>query len=263
MPSNCPSYLPADSPNIPPNLIAELKHWDIEPRRVLEPFSADALINGIRIMDGMFRGNFLKKRGLDKTLPGTNSLRGHSTRACIISLLTNDELIRSDSAFAVDPEILALAAIGHDIGKLRKDIHDIFFVDEEIPRTDKDRWNLIEQHPEEGYKAMMAYSGVPFQKRRRVAEAIRYHHERMNGRGYYGQLPFNVPRESWIIAPADTIDAMSDKKRPHGNHPDLKGILEEIRRCTPDQFHPEVAKAIQALPHSEYKELISFFPQAA
>ena len=72
---------------------------------------------------------------------------------------------------------------------------------------------------------------------------VLHHHERLDGRGYPGNLKGDaIPLGSRIIAVADTFDAMTTN-RPYRKAMTIDQSLTEIERCSGTQFDPEAAKA--------------------
>ena len=72
--------------------------------------------------------------------------------------------------------------------------------------------------------------------------AIRYHHERFDGKGYpEGIDGENIPMEARIIALADSYDAMTSK-RPYRNAMSREDALKEISKNEGTQFDPSVVK---------------------
>ena len=78
------------------------------------------------------------------------------------------------------------------------------------------------------------------------ARAVEYHHERYDGRGYYGIHRDDVPLAAFFLAVADSFDAMTSDRayRPGMSEEDA---LAEIERCAGTHFHPGVARAFVAM----------------
>lgn len=77
-------------------------------------------------------------------------------------------------------------------------------------------------------------------------EFIRYHHERYDGRGYFGLAGEHIPLGARIIAVADALDAMTSDRPYRDALPD--GLaLEELLRGQGTQFDPRVVQAVQAM----------------
>jgi HD-GYP domain-containing protein (c-di-GMP phosphodiesterase class II) len=80
----------------------------------------------------------------------------------------------------------------------------------------------------------------------RQAQAVEYHHERMDGSGYYGIAGDAIPLASHFLALADSFDAMTTD-RPFRPAMSRKAALAEIERESGSQFHPLLARAFVAV----------------
>lgn len=75
-----------------------------------------------------------------------------------------------------------------------------------------------------------------------VANIIRYHHERYDGKGYpEGLKGKHVPVEAYVLAIADAYDAMTSD-RPYRRALKKEFALKEIEENAGTQFHPSLAK---------------------
>jgi GGDEF domain-containing protein len=85
-----------------------------------------------------------------------------------------------------------------------------------------------------------------------LAEIIRYHHVRYDGKGYPETThPNDVPFLSYIMAVADAFDAMTTN-RIYKPRQTVIEALAEIERYSGTQFHPQVAEvAIRVLANTE------------
>jgi HD-GYP domain-containing protein (c-di-GMP phosphodiesterase class II) len=80
----------------------------------------------------------------------------------------------------------------------------------------------------------------------RQAQAVEYHHERIDGSGYYGIAGDAIPLASHFLVLADSFDAMTTD-RPFRPAMSRKAALAEIERETGSQFHPLLARAFVAV----------------
>lgn len=95
----------------------------------------------------------------------------------------------------------------------------------------------IQRHPDVGYRILSATSEM-----QELADCVRAHHERWDGRGYpRGLSGEEIPLEARIIALADSYDSMSSE-RSYRKALDEEVILYEIRRNAGYQFDPDIAK---------------------
>ena len=135
-------------------------------------------------------------------------------------------------------EDIHLAAHLHDIGKMG--IPDIIL--NKKGKLLPHEWACIQRHPEMGYRILCKSKAL-----RRIAEIVRYHHERWDGKGYPEGLKTNmIPLGSRIIAVADTIDAMTSD-RPYRKAMSWESCLEEVILNKGIQFDPIVVESAEKL----------------
>jgi HD-GYP domain-containing protein (c-di-GMP phosphodiesterase class II) len=108
--------------------------------------------------------------------------------------------------------------------------------------------DLMERHPELGF-AMTRNRLDP-----KIAEAILYHHERFDGRGYpFGLTGNAIPILSRIVLVADAFDAMTSTRAYQPALP-VGFAVNEIHKNAGTQFDPAVVEiflelaAVDALP---------------
>ena len=141
--------------------------------------------------------------------------------------------------YADDINRLEKAAILHDIGKIATP--DAVLL--KPGKLNMLEYELIKQHSKAGYNML---SKIEMYKD--LAEIIKYHHSRYDGKGYpETKSPDDIPMLSHIMIVADAFDAMTSN-RIYKPRKDLHEALDEILQLSGSQFHPEVAKvAYQAL----------------
>ena len=77
-----------------------------------------------------------------------------------------------------------------------------------------------------------------------VADVVRSHHERYDGKGYPdGLVGTNIPLGSRIIAIADSIDAMISD-RPYREGMDTEVCKEQIRKNIGIMYDPKIATKV-------------------
>jgi putative nucleotidyltransferase with HDIG domain len=136
-------------------------------------------------------------------------------------------------------EKLGQAAILHDIGKIATP-DSVLLKPGKLSSLDYD---LIKLHATAGYEIL---SNIVMYKD--LAEIIRHHHERHDGKGYPAGLKGDeIPFLSRIMTVADAFDAMTTN-RIYKPRKQIAEALAEIASLAGSQFNPEVvAVAIKAL----------------
>jgi putative nucleotidyltransferase with HDIG domain len=121
---------------------------------------------------------------------------GHAER------VTNFAAIIADSFGLGDGETAALlrAAMLHDIGKVALPVE---VLRQKTP-LEENQIRLLRTHPERGAAILRALD-----KDEVVADTIHYHHENVDGSGYYGRKGASIPRAARILAVAEGFDAMT------------------------------------------------------
>lgn len=128
---------------------------------------------------------------------------------------------------------LSLLSTLHDIGKVA--------IPEEIllkqGKLSKSEWRIIKKHS--GIGSNIARSSPHLAH---VANAILAHHEWWDGSGYpQGLKGDEIPITSRILAIVDTYDAMISG-RPYKSKMNQEEVMEEIKRCSGNQFDPDIVK---------------------
>jgi HD-GYP domain-containing protein (c-di-GMP phosphodiesterase class II) len=153
-------------------------------------------------------------------------LHGHVHRVSDLSVNLGTGLGLGD----IDLDRLAMAGMLHDVGKIHLDPG---ILAKPGPLDDNER-ELMNRHPELGF-AMTRNRLDP-----KVAEAILYHHERFDGRGYpFGLTGEEIPILSRIILVADAFDAMTSTRSYQPALP-VEFAVAEIRKHSGTQFDPQV-----------------------
>lgn len=144
-----------------------------------------------------------KNRELMKTFVNAIDMKdaytkGHSQHVYEIIDLFYEELSEDHKKSISKPKLLD-AALLHDCGKLG--IKDELL--NKVGLLNEEDWAIIKTHPERG-KAMLDDTGY-----REISDWVLYHHERMDGRGYYCLPGSEIPLEARILTIADTYSALS------------------------------------------------------
>lgn len=123
--------------------------------------------------------------------------KGHSEHVRNLTLLLWEHL-PTDTKRRINPTLLSDAAYLHDIGK-------ISISDTILKKSDKlseEEWEIMRTHPHQG-KAMLDKTGFD-----NISTWVLYHHERVDGKGYYGIGGNEIPIEAKMIAIIDTFSAL-------------------------------------------------------
>ena len=130
--------------------------------------------------------------------------------------------------------LISTAALLHDIGKVG--VPDEVL--NEAGKLESEAWELIKSHPK--LSATIAGHVVSLIA---CLPAILYHHERWDGDGYPDGLEGEaIPIEARILALADAFDAMTSS-RPYRGKLSYKKVLQELKRCSGNQFDPKLVEA--------------------
>lgn len=156
---------------------------------------------------------------------------GHSVR---VGKYT--EIIATELDWNADEiEGAAVAGYLHDVGKLtveRKIINAPY-------RINAKESAELNKHPAVGYEILLPihhpYTDVPL--------AAKYHHERLDGRGYPdGLYDREIPYIAKIVNLADSFDAMTTD-RPYKRRRPAGEVVEDLQRNSGKQFAPELVTA--------------------
>jgi HD-GYP domain-containing protein (c-di-GMP phosphodiesterase class II) len=127
-----------------------------------------------------------------------------------------------------------VAALFHDIGKLG--VPDAILL--KPGRLDPAERAVVEEHPDRGAEIVGRLASL-----REAVPAIRYHHERWDGRGYpTGLAGEELPLEAAIVGLADAWDAMVTD-RPYRKALSLEEAFAQLHEHRGTQFHPDVVDA--------------------
>jgi len=156
---------------------------------------------------------------------------GHSQRVGKYSEIIAEEL-------GYDTERVqgvAVAGYLHDVGKLVVDSSII-----NAPRAiTEQEFAALTRHTTVGYN-ILAPIEHPFAE---VPLAAKYHHERLDGRGYPENLRDNeIPYIAKIVTLADSFDAMTTD-RPYKRRRAANEVIEDLQRNVGGQFTPELVTA--------------------
>lgn len=154
---------------------------------------------------------------------------GHAERVTSFSAMIADELGLPDSAATP----LLRAAMLHDIGKVALPVEML----RQTGPLEERQIRLLRTHADRGAKILRALDDDES-----VAEAILYHHERVDGKGYHGRSGDDIPLAARILAVAESYDAMTTSRvRAKLSGERAQGLLREHRG---GQFDGECVDAL-------------------
>jgi putative nucleotidyltransferase with HDIG domain len=166
----------------------------------------------------------------------------HSIRVAEITLLLAQKL-------NIDKEVLNLiytAGMIHDIGKIG--IPDSIL--NKPGKLTKEEFDVIKTHPTIGINIL-----ADFPEFSQIKNAILYHHERYDGKGYpTGLKGEEIPIIARILSVADAFAAMNSTRvyRPNLNK---EAIIEQFEICKGTQFDPAIAQLMIDLINSGEVEI--------
>jgi putative nucleotidyltransferase with HDIG domain len=131
-------------------------------------------------------------------------------------------------------EVLALAGLVHDLGKLGIPAELL----NKPCRLNPMESRLVQMHAEIGYEILKKIR-LPWP----LAEIVRQHHERLDGSGYpLGLSGEAILPEARILAVADVFDAMQSH-RPYRQAFTLEQACEELRNGAGKLYDPDAVEA--------------------
>ena len=157
--------------------------------------------------------------------------QGHSERVGRYS-----EIIAREMGWSEDEvEGIQIAGYLHDVGKLVVDRNII-----NAPyRIDAKESSELNRHPMAGYEILAPinhpYADIPLM--------AKYHHERLDGRGYPdGLTDEQIPMGAKIVSLADSFDAMTTD-RPYRRRRSFEDVVRDLRKNSGTQFDGKVVSA--------------------
>jgi PAS domain S-box-containing protein/putative nucleotidyltransferase with HDIG domain len=155
---------------------------------------------------------------------------GHTKRVAQYCELIAKEMQYSEE----DIEFVKTAAWLHDIGKVSTPDSVLL----KPGKLDEEEYETIKKHLDSGYDIL---KGIDQYKH--IAEIIREHHERYDGKGYpQGLKGEEIKPLSRIMIVADAFDAMTTN-RIYKPKKSVDEALKELEELSMVQFHPDVVSA--------------------
>ncbi|HKU66276.1 MAG TPA: HD domain-containing phosphohydrolase [Candidatus Baltobacteraceae bacterium] len=131
--------------------------------------------------------------------------------------------------------LAARSGLIHDVGKIFTPLEILT-----APRKlTEDEWDVMRQHAMQGVNLIS-----DIRELERLVPAVRWHHERMDGRGYPDALdPVSIPFIARIVSVADAFNAMV-ARRPYRTPLAPSAAIEELKRHRGAQFDPAIVEAM-------------------
>lgn len=164
---------------------------------------------------------------------------GHSERVMVYAMNIASQLAIPASQY----DMLQYAALLHDIGKIG--IPDNILL-KQSALTDAE-YEIMKRHPKVAYSIL---KDLPYFTE--ISKIILYHHERLDGNGYYHIK--DVPLLSLILSTADIYDALTSE-RPYRSALKQSEALEIMRKMIGTVFPDTVFQALLRFLETNPKEL--------
>jgi len=153
---------------------------------------------------------------------------GHCERVMNMSILVSEYINMDDD----EVKQLMYASLLHDIGKIGVSDN---ILNKKGQYTDQE-YVIMKQHPEIGYNII---SGIDFLSVSN--EAILYHHERIDGKGYPSGLKGEeIPVLAKLLCITDAFDAMTSRRVYRKSVMTVREAFEELERCSGTHFDFEL-----------------------
>ncbi len=149
-----------------------------------------------------------------KIIPEKYTTHHHSTNVAFLAVILANAIHLSQEEI-ID---VGLAGLLHDIGKIRIDS----IILQKPSALKNEEYETVKIHSDYGY-AILADNGVTNQK---ILNAVRFHHERLDGSGYPKGLSTKlIPKYAQIVGMCDTFDALTTKRTFRDNYTSFEALL--------------------------------------
>ncbi|MCR5691469.1 MAG: HD-GYP domain-containing protein [Eubacterium sp.] len=176
------------------------------------------------------------------------NLKGHSRQVQEVTMMLFDAM---PNAMKKDINAVSLqyASLMHDVGKLG--------IPEAIlnkpAKLTPEEWVIMKKHPKLGVELLKSLNSFD-----EISDWILYHHERMDGKGYYGLSEEEIPFPSKIISVADTYSAIT-MRRSYKEARSHETAIEIIKDVAGSQLDAQVVEVLLSLPQEALMETIPEF----
>ena len=175
------------------------------------------------------------------------NINGHSLHILKLADTFYDEMPLSYH-LKLNRNDLHLAAILHDIGQSCVPVDTIG----KPGKLTTDEMQTIKQHTEVSCAIMELAGGCD-----KILDGVKYHHERIDGKGYYGLKGKKIPLISRILAILDTFSAVTVSKTYKPARTYEEGIT-TLKLGMGTQFDAELVEIFASIPESRIKECLDY-----
>lgn len=154
----------------------------------------------------------------------------HCVRVASMTL----EIAKKLGLSPMEQSICMYAGLLHDVGKVKVPV----FIINKPGKLTAPEYEVMKKHADFGAEMIAPLENLPFFKK--VSEAILYHHERVDGKGYHSLANEKIPYASKIILVVDTVDAMT-QDRPYRKGCSMERAIDELIQCSGTQFDATIA----------------------
>ena len=168
---------------------------------------------------------------------GDPNLDGHSLHVQKLTMLMYAHL-PLHQRIAINPYNLEYASLLLDVGKLGVPRSII----QKAGKLEKDEWEFMRRHPGIGVKILH-----PVAMSSPILRWIKYHHERVDGSGYYHLEKDEIPLASRIIAVADTYSAVT-MERSYKASLTYEEAISELKLAAGTQLDPALVDIFCSIP---------------
>ena len=152
----------------------------------------------------------------------------HSVNVCILSLAFSHHLGYAKEQM----QVIGLGALLHDIGKCKTPLGVL----DKPSKLTPEEFEIMRQHPMDGWNMVKDNRDIPHAS----LEIIKYHHERLSGRGYpEGLGGKELSTHVLMAAICDVYDAITSDRVYHHGIPAHEG-LSAMYQLAPSEFGKEL-----------------------
>lgn len=169
-----------------------------------------------------------------------NGTLGHSDRVSFFGVKLGEEC----NCTCEEIEILKFGGLFHDIGKLG--IPDAILNKPGILTPEE--LEIMKKHTNKGERLITSVKQLE-----NTVDIVKYHHEAIDGSGYYHLKSHEIPLLAKIASIVDSFDAMTSD-RPYRKGMSIEDAIAELRKNKGTQFDAEITEKFIKLLENNYYE---------